>query len=190
MLSFYQERIRRSRDILDACLDEGVLHTVHQVSLMAKETLLHGGKILFCGNGGSFSDAEHLVGELAGRFYRDREALAAISLGSNGALLTAVGNDYDYDTIFSRELRALGRSGDLLIAISTSGNSSNIIKAVEAASEIGVRSVAITGKKGIKLGSMTDIWLAIPAEDTPRIQEAYKVIGHCICEYLEQECCP
>lgn len=144
-----------------------------------------GGKILFCGNGGSAADAQHLSAELSGRFYRDREPLFAEALHVNSSFLTAVANDYSFEEVYARMTRAMGRPGDMLVAISTSGNSPNILRAVADAKAIGMRCVGMTGASGGKLRDTCDLLLNVPSSDTPRIQESHILLGHIFCELLE-----
>jgi D-sedoheptulose 7-phosphate isomerase len=153
-------------------------------------SLRAGGKVIFFGNGGSSMDAGHLAAELVGRFYRDRPALAAISLPDATATVTAVGNDYGYDEIFARQVAGLGRPGDVAIGLSTSGNSANVVRALETAREHGLIAVAITGAAGGKAADVADIALRVPTEDTPRVQEACLHLGHTICELVEDALFP
>ena len=150
--------------------------------------LLADGKILACGNGGSAGDAQHFAAELVGRFEAERQELAGIALTTDSSILTAVGNDYAFDQIFSRQVRALGRSGDVLLAISTSGNSGNVIEAIKAAHANDMRVVALTGKGGGAIGEMLtdeDIHLCVPAKRTARIQEVHLLIVHCLCDGID-----
>jgi D-sedoheptulose 7-phosphate isomerase len=144
-------------------------------------------KVLLCGNGGSAADAQHIVAELSGKFCIDREPLFAEALHVNTSYLTAVANDYSYDEVFSRLVKAKGRPGDILIGISTSGNSKNVIKAIESANEIGMITVGMTGKGGGKMKGICKYLIAVPSQDMPRIQEAHITIGHIICEIVERE---
>ncbi len=146
----------------------------------------NGHKVLFCGNGGSASDAQHLAAEFSGRFYLDRDALPAEALHCNTSYLTAVANDYSYDVIYSRMIIGIGKEGDVLIGLSTSGNSKNIVNAFEAAQEKGMTTIAFTGSTGGKLKDLADILLNVPSNDTPRIQESHIMIGHIICELVEE----
>mgnify|MGYP006127823293 FL=1 len=166
--------------------DEKLLDKVLDVSRACVKTLLAGGKIIFCGNGGSFADAQHLSAEFTSRFLFDRPALASIALGTNNSGLTAMGNDYGYENIFSRELEALGNPEDILIGITTSGNSANIIKGVDAAKKIGITTFILTGQSGGKLKDLADC-VHIPSNDTARIQECHILIGHIICGFVEKE---
>lgn len=156
------------------------------VSQMVK-TLKNGGKIHFCGNGGSAADAQHLAAELSGRFYFDREPLNAEALHCNTSYLTAVANDYGYDEVYARLLKGTARNGDLLVALSTSGNSENILKTCKVAREMGVFVVGMTGVSGGDLKTYSDILLNVPSSDTPRIQEAHIMLGHILCEHVEKE---
>ena len=143
-------------------------------------------KVLFCGNGGSAADAQHLAAELSGRFYTDRPPLYSEALHVNSSYVTAVANDYSYDIVYSRMVEACGKTGDVLFAISTSGNSSNILKAAETAHRLGMKVIAMTGESGGKLKDACDILLNVPSKDTPRIQESHILIGHIICQLTEE----
>jgi D-sedoheptulose 7-phosphate isomerase len=169
-----------------AILDNPDLQSrIQQAAEMITESLRQGGKIHFCGNGGSAADAQHLAAELSGRFYFDRPPLNAEALHCNTSYLTAVGNDYGYDLIFSRLLRGTAKAGDVIVGISTSGNSKNILKAFEAAKEMGVKIIAMTGETGGAMKDYADILLNVPSTDTPRIQESHIMIGHIVCELVE-----
>ena len=151
-------------------------------------SLLGNGKILACGNGGSAGDAQHFAAELIGRFEAERQELAAIALTTDTSILTAVGNDYSFSQIFSRQVRGLGHAGDVLLAISTSGNSGNVIEAIKAAHEHDMRVVALTGKGGGQIGEMLrddDIHLCVPADRTARIQETHLLVIHCLCDGID-----
>ncbi len=150
--------------------------------------LMNEGKILACGNGGSAADAQHFAAEMVGRFEKERPGLAAISLATDTSALTAIGNDYDFDLIFSKQVRALGQQGDVLLAISTSGNSANVIEAIAAAHERGMRVIAFTGKDGGKIGeilSADDVHLNVPATRTARIQEVHLLLIHAMCDAID-----
>lgn len=151
------------------------------------ESLNQGGKIWFAGNGGSAADAQHLAAELSGRFYLDRKSIPAEALHVNTSFMTAVANDYGYDQVFARLLEGCARKGDVLVAISTSGNSANIIEAVKTAKAMGVGVIALTGATGGKLAGQCDVLLNVPTTDTPRIQESHILIGHILCENIEKE---
>ncbi|WP_265950100.1 phosphoheptose isomerase [Dechloromonas sp. A34] len=151
-------------------------------------SLISGGKILACGNGGSAGDAQHFAAELIGRFEAERQELAAVALTTDSSILTAVGNDYGFNYIFSKQVRGLGHAGDVLLAISTSGNSANVIEAIKAAHEGDMRVVALTGKGGGQIGEMLrddDIHLCVPADRTARIQETHLLVIHCLCDGID-----
>lgn len=161
--------------------------TVERAAALVAQSLRTGGKVFFCGNGGSSSDAQHLAGEFLGRFLVERAPWAAIALPSNIAAMTAIGNDYGYEEVFARQLRGLGRRGDALIAISTSGRSANVLRALEAARELGVHAIGLTGAAESPMDGLADLNIRAPAASTPRIQEMHIVIGHTICELVEAE---
>lgn len=170
--------------------DETLVGRVAQAADMIVYSLQHGGKIHFCGNGGSAADAQHLAAELSGRFYYDRPPLNAEALHCNTSYLTAVGNDYGYDQVFARLLRGTGREGDVLVGISTSGNSRNILKAYEVCREKGIRIISMTGRTGGQMKEASDVLLNVPSTDTPRIQESHIMLGHIICELVEKTLFP
>jgi D-sedoheptulose 7-phosphate isomerase len=165
--------------------DNDFLGRIDNAAQMITSSLRGGGKIHFCGNGGSAADAQHLAAELSGRFYFDRPPLNAEALHCNTSYLTAVGNDYGYDLVFSRLLRGTAKPGDVIVGISTSGNSKNILKAFEVAQEMDVKIIAMTGESGGQMKEYADILLNVPSTDTPRIQESHIMIGHIICELVE-----
>ena len=164
-------------------LDEPVERAGRRVA----QALADGHKLLLCGNRGSAADCQHIPAELTGRFIKDRRPLAAISLTTDSSALTCIGNDYSYDEVFVRPLQALGRPGDVLLAISTSGNSGNVVKAVQAAREIGVVSIGLLGRDGGKLGALCDHALIVAGTETARIQEGHILIGHTLCNLIEDE---
>ena len=166
--------------------DEKTLNKIIEVVTKCITALEKGGKIVFCGNGGSFADAQHLSAEFTSRFLFDRPVLASIALGTNSSGMTAMGNDYGYENVFSRELEAVGKAEDVFIAITTSGNSLNIIKAVEVAKKIGITTFILTGQSGGKLKDLADC-VHIPSNDTARIQECHILVGHIICGFVEKE---
>lgn len=151
------------------------------------DSLRNGGKVMFCGNGGSASDSQHLAAEFTGRFVNDRVPLAGLSLTTDTSALTAIGNDYGFDDVFERQVRALGRKGDCLVGISTSGNSGNVIRAFEAARNIGIHCIGLLGRDGGKLKAMSDIAIVVPCNVTAQIQEAHILIGHTFCGAVEQQ---
>lgn len=145
----------------------------------------NGGKVLFCGNGGSAADAQHLAAELSGRFYFDRPPLEAEALHVNTSYVTAVANDYSYSEIYARYIKGVGKKGDVLIGLSTSGNSENVVKAFEAAREKGMLTIGMTGQGGGKMRELSNYLLDVPSKDTPRIQESHIMLGHIFCELVE-----
>jgi D-sedoheptulose 7-phosphate isomerase len=161
--------------------------TVQAMADAAVVALRSGGKLLFLGNGGSAADAQHLAAELVGRFARERAALPALALSVNTSCLTAIGNDYGYDRVFERQLEALARKGDVVVGISTSGNSPNVLRAIERAKAVGCTTIGMTGRKGGKLAGMVDICFRAPSDDTPRIQEVHITAGHIMCALVEEE---
>ncbi len=180
------QSIEQSIAVKQAILDNPEFQNrIQQAADMIAESLRGGGKVHFCGNGGSAADAQHLAAELSGRFYFDRPPLNAEALHCNTSYLTAVGNDYGYDLIFSRLLRGTAKAGDVVVGISTSGNSKNILKAFEEAKEMNVKIIAMTGETGGAMKEYADILLNVPSKDTPRIQESHIMLGHIICELVE-----
>jgi len=167
-----------------------MIQDVNMLASHITKSLKKGGKVYFCGNGGSAADAQHLAAELSGRYYYDRPPLAAEALHVNTSYLTAVANDYSYDEIYARLFQAFGRPHDVLIGLSTSGNSKNVIRAFEEAKKQGVFTVALTGKSGGKMSSLVDMIFKIPSTDTPRVQEAHMILGHSVCEIVEQQMFP
>ena len=181
-----RESIQQSIEVKQKILnDEAFLERIRLAANMMVDTLNKGGRVLFCGNGGSAADAQHLAAELSGRFYFDRPPLNADALHCNTSYLTAVGNDYGYDLIFSRLLRGTAKKGDILVGISTSGNSKNIIEAYKVAKELGISTISFTGETGGLMKDYSDLLLNVPSKDTPRIQESHIMIGHIICELVE-----
>ena len=186
-----KEAIQQSIAVKEQILkDDALLLKIENVAGLCVASLKEGGKILFCGNGGSAADAQHLAAELSGRFYYDRPPLDAEALHVNTSYLTAVANDYSYDEIFARLVKGKGKKGDVLIGLSTSGNSENILRAFKEASSLGLQTIAFTGETGGKLKEIADHLINIPSKDTPRIQEAHIMIGHILCELIEAEIYP
>lgn len=165
---------------------EGLQNHIYTACIIASETLKNGHKILLCGNGGSAADAQHLAAEFSGRYKKERRGLPAIALTTDTSVLTAVGNDYGYDRVFDRQVEALAREGDLVIGISTSGQSKNVIRALSLAKNLGCRTIGFSGRDGGVMSEFCDVNLIVPSEDTPRIQEMHILIGHIICEACEQ----
>ena len=164
--------------------------TIAIVADLCTTALKNGKKILFCGNGGSAADAQHLAAEFSGRFYTDRDALPAEALHCNTSYLTAVANDYSYDEVYSRLLQAKGRVGDVLFALSTSGNSSNILRALDTANQLEMDTIGMTGATGGKMAVRCRYLLKVPSGDTPRIQESHILMGHIICQLVEERLFP
>jgi len=170
--------------------DEALLEIISMVAVRCTDALSQGNKIMFCGNGGSAADAQHLAAELSGRFYRDRPPLAAIALTVNTSFLTAVANDYSFDEVFARMVKSVGKEGDVLIGLSTSGNSENVIRAMQQAQVMKILAIGLTGKDGGKIAVSSDYLIRIPSTDTPRIQESHILIGHILCEIIEKSMFP
>jgi D-sedoheptulose 7-phosphate isomerase len=166
------------------------LENIKQAAIICIESLKQGGCIFFCGNGGSASDAQHLSAELSGRFYYDRRPLRSEALHANTSFLTAVANDYSFDEIFSRLLEGQGKQNDVLVCLSTSGNSKNIVAAAKKAKHLNIQTIALTGELGGLLSTLTDICIKAPSKDTARIQESHITIGHILCEFIECSLAP
>jgi len=165
---------------------EQLLGQIVRVARAMAEVLQGGGRVFFFGNGGSAADAQHLAAELVGRFRRDGRALPAMALSVNSSALTAIGNDYGYEQVFSRQLEGLARAGDMAIGITTSGNSANVVRAMESGRAMGLRTIALTGARGGQVQGAVDECLCVPSDLTPRIQEGHILIGHMLCEYAER----
>lgn len=170
--------------------DEATLELIEEISAAVVAAYRNGNKVFFCGNGGSAADAQHLAAELSGRYYYDRPPLFAEALHVNTSYLTAVANDYSFEEIYSRWLTAIGQEGDVLFALSTSGNSPNVVMAVEQANKNSMVTIGFSGNSGGKMAGMCDFLLKIPSTDTPRIQEAHMLVGHTVCEVVEREIFP
>ena len=160
---------------------------IEKASKLIIESYKNGGKVLTAGNGGSAADAQHIAAEFVSKFLIERPALSAISLGTNTSILTSIGNDYDHEIVFARQIQAHGRKGDIFIAISTSGNSKNIVKAAQTAQELGLKVVGLIGQKTSKLDEYCDVAIKVPSEMTPIIQESHIMIAHIICALVEKE---
>ncbi len=167
--------------------DNVLIERIEKVTSLIAKAFANGNKVLFCGNGGSAADAQHLAAEFSGRFYTDRDPLPSEALHCNSSYMTAVANDYGYDVVYSRIIKGTGKPGDVLIALSTSGNSVNIINAIEQAKKIGMITVGLTGAGGGKMKDICDYLVNIPSNDTPRIQESHIMVGHIICQLVEEE---
>ena len=178
--------IKASIDVKQQLLaDESLVHQIQTVTDVITKAFQNGNAVYFAGNGGSAADAQHLAAEFSGRFYKDRKALPSDALHCNSSYLTAVANDYSFDVIYARLLEGLAKPGDVLVGISTSGNSGNIVKAFEMAKTIGVTTIGFTGQKGGKMKDLGDYLINVPSNTTPRIQESHILVGHIICELVE-----
>ena len=190
--------MEKIKKIIQASIDtkEQILQNEELLSIIEKivdaitNAFKTGNRVYFCGNGGSAADAQHLAAEFSGRFYTDRKALPAEALHCNTSYLTAVANDYGYDVVYSRMIDGIGQKGDVLVGLSTSGNSANIIKAFETAREKEMTTVAFTGLTGGQMKSVSDYLINIPSADTPRIQESHIMVGHIICQLVEEKIYP
>lgn len=181
-----KEAIQQSINVKKQLLmDEEILRIIEKVVDICVTAFKNGGKVLFCGNGGSAADAQHLAAELSGRFYFDRQPLDSEALHVNSSYLTAVANDYSFDEVYSRLVKAKGSKGDVLIGLSTSGNSMNVLRAFEVANHRGMITVGLTGETGGKMKDISSYLIKVPSKDTPRIQESHILIGHIICELIE-----
>lgn len=186
MISFIQSKIQDAINLKTSLLNnEEILNAVNNVVKDIITSYKNNGKVLWCGNGGSAADAQHLAAELSGRFYYDRPPLFSEALHVNTSYTTAVANDYSYDVIYSRLVQAMGVKGDVLIGLSTSGNSANVVKAIEKANAMGLITVGFTGKTGGEMKYICKYLINIPSTDTPRIQECHMLLGHTICEMVE-----
>ncbi len=184
MFKLIQSQIQEHQDIAQVCLDELQNH-IHMACVLTTDTLAHGNKIILFGNGGSASDAQHIATELVVRYKEYRQALSAIALNCDTSVLTAIGNDYSFEEIFSRQVEALAQKGDLCIAFSTSGNSKNVIKALQTGKNMGCRTIAFSGKGGGEVSKYCDLNIIIPSNDTARIQEMHIMIAHIVVDAID-----
>ncbi len=176
--------IRESQRVKESLL--GQTEALQQMATIMIDCIRGGGKVIFFGNGGSAADAQHLAAELSGRFYMDRPSLPAISLSTNSSTLTAIGNDYGFEHVFDRQLPGVGRRGDVVVGISTSGNSPNVLSAIELAKRTGMITFGWTGRQGGRLAEVVDFVLKADSDESPRIQEAHITVGHLLCELVEK----
>lgn len=191
MVDFIRKKIQTSVDLKTSLLqNDAILQTVNTVVSEIVNSYRQGGKVLWCGNGGSAADSQHLAAELSGRFYYDRPPLSSEALHVNTSYITAVANDYSYDVIYSRLVEAMCKKGDVLMGLSTSGNSPNVVKAFEKANSMGAITVGFTGASGGKMKDTSRYLINIPSTDTPRIQECHMLLGHTICEMVEMALFP
>ena len=188
MKNYIMKQIADSAATKQAILEnEALLDTIEAVAKACVEVYRHGKKTILAGNGGSAADAQHIAAELVGRYGFDRPSIPSLALTTDTSNLTAIGNDYGYDKVFSRQLEGMAQEGDLFIGISTSGNSQNIINAFESAADRGVTTVALVGRDGGKMATMADFAIVVPSNATPRIQESHILIGHILCDIIEKE---
>lgn len=181
---YINDSIQTQQKILN---DENIVNTIEKISLTIINALKNGNKILFIGNGGSASDCDHLATEFVSKFYKDRHAFNAISLTSNNALITALSNDFGYDKAFSRQIEAIGQKGDILFALSTSGNSTNVVESIKIANEMKLTTIGLVGLKKSEMDNICSILIKVPSVETPNIQEAQMIIGHLICKIVEDK---
>lgn len=180
------EKVRQARSVLDE-FDSGLIEQVAEMVALVVDAYRSNRKVMLMGNGGSAADAQHLAAELVGRFFKERKALEAIALNTNTSILTALGNDYGYEHTFRRQVEALAHEGDVVIGISTSGNSPNVIEALTEARRKRCHTIGLTGRSGGKMKDLVDLCLCAPSTSTPRVQENHILIGHIMCELVEQE---
>lgn len=182
--SHFADSIKVKNEILN---NENLISLIKEAALMIINAYKNGNKTLLAGNGGSAADAQHIAGEFVSRFYFDRPGIASIALSTDTSILTAIGNDYGYENLFARQVQAQGNKGDVFIGISTSGNSKNILKALEICKEKGILSIGLSGDSGGAMNELCDICIKVPSSCTPRIQEAHILIGHILCAIVEEE---
>ena len=188
MKNYIKDQVKKSYETKqDIYENDDLLDKIVQVSQLCVELYRGSNKTILAGNGGSAADAQHIAAELVGRYGFDRPSIPSLALTTDTSNLTAIGNDYGYDQVFSRQLEGMGQKGDIFIGISTSGNSINIIKAFKSAKEKGITTVALTGRDGGKMAKIADIALIVPSNSTPRIQESHILIGHILCDIIEKE---
>jgi D-sedoheptulose 7-phosphate isomerase len=183
-----QNSLEASRQMVEQCLaDQALQAALVKAVDCCVNALKSGGKLMFAGNGGSAAEAQHFSAEMVGRFLIERKPLASVALSTDTSALTAIGNDYRYDQVFSRQVEALGRSGDVLIVLSTSGRSKNILAAMRAAAALGVATIAFTGREPREIGALADVVLNVPSSHTPQIQEGHLILGHLLCGLVETQ---
>ena len=184
MLTMIERELKAHKETIEKTI-EVMIPQIEEASKVIIETLKNGNKVLLCGNGGSASDAQHIAAELTGRYKSDRRGLAGIALNTDTSAMTAIANDYGYDRVFDRQVEALAREGDLLIGISTSGNSMNVMSAFAVAKLLGCRTIGLSGKEGGEINRICHLNLIVPSDDTPRIQEMHILIGHIFCQAVD-----
>lgn len=184
MTNLFLRNLAEHRALFDTL--DSLAPLVAQAGSVAAQALQAGNKLMFCGNGGSAADSQHLAAELTGRFLRDRRALAGLALSTDSSALTCIGNDYSFDEVFARQVQGLGRTGDVLVAISTSGHSRNVVRAVEEARALKMPVIGLLGRDGGVLRTLCDVAIVVPSQVTARIQESHILIGHTLCGLIEQ----
>ena len=191
MKKIIKELIHDSLSVKTELLNsDSIISSIDEVTKLCISCLKIGGKVILAGNGGSAADSQHIAAELVGRFYKNREALPAIALTTDTSAITAIGNDFGFENIFSRQLEAIGKKNDIFIGISTSGNSKNILNAIELSHKLGIKTVGLTGAEGGEFKNICDITIKSPSDDIPRIQETHILIGHIICFIIEENLFP
>jgi len=184
---YISNQVKKSIDVKQQLLDSSeLMNLIEEVALKCVEVYKNGNKTLIAGNGGSAADAQHIAGEFVSKFYFDRPGLASIALTTDTSILTAIGNDYGYEKLFSRQVQANGAKGDMFIGISTSGNSANVVEALKECKEKGIVTVGLTGESGGKMAELCDYCIKVPSNETPRVQESHILIGHIICAVVEE----
>ena len=183
--NLYNQNLQQHLDVVNASKDLDAI--IYQSILLLTESITKGGKIIFCGNGGSAADSQHLASEFTGRFIKDREPIASLALTTDSSALTCISNDYSYEQVFARQLKAIGKEGDVFVGISTSGNSNNIIEAIKVAKDIGIKTISLLGNDGGAMKDLGDLSITIPSDVTARIQEMHILVGHTLCGGVEQE---
>ena len=187
MKNFVTNQIKKSIEVKQQILEnKDILETILKVGEILVEVYKSGNKLLIAGNGGSAADAQHIAGELVSKFYFDRPALPAIALTTDTSIITAIGNDYGYEKLFSRQIEANGVKGDVFLGISTSGNSKNVIEGLKIAKEKGLITIGLTGESGGKMKELCDYCICVPSNETPRIQESHLLVGHILCSIIEE----
>jgi len=185
-MDFIRQQIEESLKVRNLLLEDSVIQkSIREAAAICSKSLKKGNKIIFAGNGGSAADAQHLAGELVNKFCFERPGLAAIAITTDTSVITSISNDYGFDKLFARQIEAIGKKGDVLVSLSTSGNSVNIIEGIKEARKAGIIAIGLTGKSGGRMSRLCDITIKVPSDETPRIQEAHILIGHIICSSVE-----
>ena len=187
MREIIKQRFLDHLQVANAVMNSDILAQIERIAVEVKKALANGNKVLFCGNGGSAADSQHLAAEFVGRFQKERVGLPAIALTVDTSILTAVANDYGYDTVFARQIQALGNDGDVLVGLSTSGNSKNVLAAIDVAKAKGMQCIGLTAQGGGKMAEVCDICMSVPGPVTARAQEIHILIGHILCELVDGE---